>query len=235
MANVRFRRFLGVFALLMAALPVMAQRTGPTEAFASPEKPPVVEKTVLGRVAILRSNATIRSAPSENASVVYRVTRGQSLVVRPYSGQWMEVLLSNLRYGFVSARRVHVLNYEYLVDTAALPKIRKVPLSAVASYAITMKGQKAHPTELVRGLYGRAGLDLPRNLRQQLDIGKPVKTLSDLKPGDRLYFLDRGLVKLSEVGIYYGNGYFIHVDKGGVTSDYLGGDPWLERLVAARR
>ena len=61
---------------------------------------------------------------------------------------------------------------------------------------------------LTMTVYQLNGFDLPRTSREQFAVGHPVDR-SSLEKGDLLFF-SRGGGKVSHVGIYAGNGRFIH-------------------------
>jgi cell wall-associated NlpC family hydrolase len=61
---------------------------------------------------------------------------------------------------------------------------------------------------LTMTVYQLNGFDLPRTSREQFAVGNPVDRAS-LEKGDLLFF-SRGGGKVSHVGIYTGNGRFIH-------------------------
>ncbi len=58
-------------------------------------------------------------------------------------------------------------------------------------------------------VYRLNGLGLPRSSRSQWHTGRPVDK-SDLKKGNLVFFSTAGNGKVSHVGIYIGNGQFIH-------------------------
>jgi lipoprotein Spr/probable lipoprotein NlpC len=60
--------------------------------------------------------------------------------------------------------------------------------------------------------------------------------LSQLQPGDRLYFAVKGSA-IDHTGIYLGDGYFIHASRsrGEVAVDRLNKPLYGRNLVAARR
>ncbi|GIW51009.1 MAG: hypothetical protein KatS3mg081_0364 [Gemmatimonadales bacterium] len=93
---------------------------------------------------------------------------------------------------------------------------------------------------LIQYAYAQHGILLPRVSRDQIRMGVPVEPrLEALRPGDILGFsVERAGV--THVGLYVGNGQFIHSASGGVKlSSLTAADPdsrwWQTRLVAARR
>ena len=88
---------------------------------------------------------------------------------------------------------------------------------------------------LVYYSYRKAGIHVPRSTQSQLHNSLRVP-MQQLQTGDLLFFkLDRKPV--SHVGIYAGNGQFIHApSKGKKVSFTPVNDPyWQQRLVAAGR
>jgi cell wall-associated NlpC family hydrolase len=67
---------------------------------------------------------------------------------------------------------------------------------------------------LAMTIYKLNGLNLPRNSRAQFLAGSPVRR-EDLALGDLVFFATNGDAVVSHVGIYTGNGSFIHAPKKG--------------------
>jgi len=88
---------------------------------------------------------------------------------------------------------------------------------------------------LVNYSYARAGLTLARDTRSLREQTALVRT-GDLRLGDLVFFDQEGK-KLSHVGIYVGNGTFVHAPSSGgrVRTDRLDAAYWSDHFVEARR
>jgi cell wall-associated NlpC family hydrolase len=91
-------------------------------------------------------------------------------------------------------------------------------------------------TGFVMWIYSQFGVSLPHNEAGQLASGQRVSA-DDLEPGDVLVFANTYRAGLSHVGIYVGDGQFVHaVDEAhGVMRTALWGSYWAPRLVGATR
>lgn len=79
------------------------------------------------------------------------------------------------------------------------------------------------------------GLKLPRRARDMAQIGQPLK-ISELVVGDLVFFNTLGH-RYSHVGIYLGDGYFVHApsSKGQVRIENMSERYWKTRFTGARR
>ena len=68
---------------------------------------------------------------------------------------------------------------------------------------------------LTMTVYQLNGLDLPRNSAMQYEAGTPVERIKDLEKGDLVFFALKRANIVSHVGIYIGNGNFIHASYQG--------------------
>ena len=87
------------------------------------------------------------------------------------------------------------------------------------------------------------GLKLPRNSRQQWVAGRLIDK-HDLSEADLLFFDTKGNGRVTHVGIYIGNGQFVHAPKSGKTiridslsnnyykKRYLGAKTYLDRKIS---
>jgi cell wall-associated NlpC family hydrolase len=89
---------------------------------------------------------------------------------------------------------------------------------------------------LVTHVFQRAwGLLLPRTVKEQSTVGKSVR-LEELEPGDLVFYNTRNR-PYSHVGIYIGDGKFIHAPKPGaqVRVENVQSSYWRPRFNGARR
>jgi peptidoglycan DL-endopeptidase CwlO len=91
-------------------------------------------------------------------------------------------------------------------------------------------------TGFVMWVYGQFGVALPHNESGQLSSGERVDP-DELQPGDVLVFANTYRRGLSHVGIYLGDGRFVHaIDEAhGVQISALWDGYWASRLVGASR
>lgn len=79
------------------------------------------------------------------------------------------------------------------------------------------------------------GIRLPHNARAQSEYGERV-SLSELRAGDLVFYNTQNR-PYSHVGIYLGDGRFVHAPKTGaqVRVEAIGGRYWMKRFDGARR
>jgi len=101
-------------------------------------------------------------------------------------------------------------------------------------------GQGFDCSGLIRYAYGHEGIELPRTSAEQARVGRAVdRSIDALVPGDILTFSSRK-GSVTHVGLYVGDGRFIHSANGGVQISVLSADDiygkwWWKRWVGVRR
>jgi cell wall-associated NlpC family hydrolase len=89
---------------------------------------------------------------------------------------------------------------------------------------------------LVVVVYEKFGIAMPRTSHEQAKFGAQVDR-SGLEPGDLVFFRTSGSTKISHVGIYSGDGEFIHASTRSkrVKYDRLDNRYFKKRYATARR
>lgn len=89
---------------------------------------------------------------------------------------------------------------------------------------------------LVYYVLNSVGISVPRSLAQQQNMGTYVAK-SDLQPGDIVYFQNTYASGISHVGIYVGDGKFIHAPHSGAVVSYadLNSTYYTQHYYSARR
>lgn len=88
---------------------------------------------------------------------------------------------------------------------------------------------------LTMTVYQLNGLDMPRHSAAQYDAGDAIDR-SDLQKGDLIFFATRGRAKVSHVGVYIGDGQFIHAPSRGkrIRVDSLSDEYFADHYVGAK-
>ena len=88
---------------------------------------------------------------------------------------------------------------------------------------------------LVQYVFAQSGIQLPRTTTEQVKLGTYVSK-ANLKPGDLVFLQNTYRQGVSHVGIYIGDGQFIHSGtKKGVVIANLFNDYWTPLYLGARR
>ncbi len=89
---------------------------------------------------------------------------------------------------------------------------------------------------LVRYSYGLAGVTLPRETREQRKVTRRLEPDDEIAAGDLLFF-HFGKGGALHVGLYVGNGEFVHAPSSGgkVRVEQFDAPHWKKRFIEARR
>ena len=97
------------------------------------------------------------------------------------------------------------------VQIVLAPPFTALPAVAAALGLLGTADGQLDCSGLVRRAYAAAGVDLPRTVREQLEVGEPVLP-QHLQPGDLVFFAFRHRTA-DHVGVYAGRGQMVHVSS----------------------
>lgn len=205
-----------------------------------PSAPPPPPTPPLEPLAIVTDGVNLRAGPETEAECLARLHRGTRVELLDAQGNWRHVRLTDGREGWVASWLTaapasvapppgHENGFPALV--AAAMRYRGVPYrrGGMTSRGFDCSG-------LVSRVLRSQGIAAPRTSRQLFHLGKPVKK-NDLRPGDLVFFRNTYRRGISHVGIYVGNGKFIHASNSrrGVTVSSLASPYYARRWAGARR
>ncbi|WP_371917438.1 C40 family peptidase [Pseudomonas sp. M30-35] len=91
---------------------------------------------------------------------------------------------------------------------------------------------------LIVYLFGsEANIHLPRTTAQMIKMKAPKVAKNDLRAGDVVFFNHNGNGRVSHIGLYIGEGRFIHAPRTGKTIriSKLGNSYWSRHYIGAKR
>jgi cell wall-associated NlpC family hydrolase len=215
------------------------------------EKAPEPAKAAPLKIEIKGNDVNIRKEPNTKAARVVQVDKGRVADVLAKKDGWFKVKFQHGTIGWVHGDFVKPTSASAKdpVKPAPAKKTSTPKLSgAAASLIDTAKDQIGvryryggtsrsgfDCSGFVQFVFAKHGVKLPRTSLSQSGVGAKVAK-SDLIVGDLVFFVTRGS-RVSHVGIYIGDGKFIHASSGGgrVRIDALSTSYYAKRYAGARR
>lgn len=172
----------------------------------------------------------MRASASTESAVVASLPTGYNLNVYDYADGWIKVADDNGNTGYVKSDFISLKNGVKPSNTVAAPAAQSSSASAKASQIIAYAKQYIGTpyvyggTSLASGvdcsgftysIFKNNGVTINRSSKEQYKNGTAVSSKSDLQPGDLVFFNTGGDSAISHVGMYIGNGQYIHSTDGG--------------------
>ncbi len=208
------------------------------------------------------TSVNARSEANKSSSVVKKFDTNDKVTVTGEDGDWYIVEINGkkayIQKSLLSSKKVETTsrssnsltenNEENNVEEQKEETTTESNKSAdaIVAYAKTFQGypyvygtngpRSFDCSGFVQYVYKHFGYSLSRSSKTQANDGVAVSK-SNLQPGDILIFKNTAKTEIGHVGIYIGNGKFIHASnpKTGVTISSLSSASYQQRYVTARR
>lgn len=222
---------------------------------------PKVARSIPFRSGVISGEGiALRSSASTSSNKVASLKKSDRITVQYKEGDWFNVKTASGKKGWV--RQDFVKAYQAPKVVAAKPtkttvasrntRSTRVAGLGVAStdnlmdHAFSMRGTRyrwggtsragVDCSGFTTNVFRSQGISLPRTSRDQSRIGQYVSK-SELKAGDLVFFKTARKSYINHVGIYAGDGKFIHSSssQGNVRVDRLDSGYYSRQFVTARR
>jgi hypothetical protein len=226
-------------------------------------KPPVREKPVPARKELVRTGFSIQAGAFSNVQNAMRLT--ETLERQGLSAYYFRHIsgLFKVRFGDYATEHEARAKAESLVKTGiieefyiinpgeyAVARMKTYGFTGLRSeIVVTAEGFVGIPYQwggtspgkgfdcsgLTMAVYQMNGLNLPRTSGEQFAAGNPVG-LNDLAGGDLVFFAITAKEKPTHVGLYTGDGRFIHAPRRGkaIRADFLSDGYFATRFMGGR-
>jgi len=198
---------------------------------------------------VARPEVNVRSGPGTDYAEIAEAVLGTEVIILDREGDWYRVALDNGTTGYMAS---------WLLDTRAQRRVRQGAAGTSPAPAASGVGQAFIDTAMqylgysyVRGtagpstfdcsgfvhyVLGRHGVHVSRSSTSLYREGTPVSR-DGLIAGDVVFFQNTYRRGISHVGLYIGDGEFIHASnrRGGVKISELDSSYYRPRWAGARR
>ena len=201
-----------------------------------------LDGTVPEEGVVLYSGLNVRTGPGTSYSRIGTLKMGSTVTVLGKSGDWYQVSSGSLT-GYASAKYISILD-----DLSSSPVG-----AAAAAMAVSLIGSRyvygaAGPSSfdcsgLSHYIYKQLGYTLQRGSSGQYNKNGTFVPLAQAEPGDLIFFFDPrfdgsgGTLPTTHMGIYVGNGQFIHASTTSyrVQYDNVYGSYYTSYIVGVKR
>lgn len=182
----------------------------------------------------------VRTGPSTNYSIITMLNAGTSLRIVGKTDGWYKIEYNGIS-GYMSA--------DYVTETtgssSSTPSSKGQEIADFArqyvGYSYVYGGASPWTgfdcSGLMYYVYGQFGYSIQRGAGSQYAYSGVYVDKSELQPGDLVFFSDNGFVSVTHVGMYLGDGQFVHASnpQSGVRLDSLDSSYYSKVYYGAKR
>jgi len=191
---------------------------------------------------VVREGVLVRKGPGTNHSPLFKLNRGTQVVSLGQQGDWQKVALSNGKEGWIRRDMLGLPLAEKPAQKSSggggSPSVVNTALSYQGTRYVYggLSSRGFDCSGFVKYVYQKHGVNLPHSASAQFSQGRSVSK-GELQPGDLVFFRTGGSKTINHVGIYIGNGKFIHASSAGgkVRTDSLNDGYYKSCYMGARR
>jgi len=190
-----------------------------------------------------------RSAPKVADNIIGFISKGTKVEVLEKTNNWWVKVRYNGRTGYVDADFISISGGSGSGGGGSAPVNNGGKADQIIDFAKSLMGKVTYKygvrdtknlvfdcSSFTQYVFDRYGVSLKWGTRYQKDAGRAVSK-SNLQKGDLVFFGTSSKSTINHVGIYIGNGQFIHnkPSSNGVAIDNLNSGYWKDHYISARR
>lgn len=158
---------------------------------------------------IIGEGVNFRAEPDTGGEIITVLKQGSAITIMGQADNWYKARLADGRNGWIFEQFVKV-------ELAMSDRIITFAKSLIGTKYV-YGGQSTQGFDcsgFTMYVFAKFGIGLPHQADLQIKKGEEVPDKSNLIPGDLVFFKTEGSVKVNHVGIYLGDGRFVHASSG---------------------
>ncbi len=197
---------------------------------------------------VIGNNVNVRKENSINSQIVGQLRLESHIYIKNYSNEWYNILTYDGQEGWIHRDYVTIVIDSYTNNNVSRSTSRvslKIVSEAKKLLEIPYRYGSSGPSSFdcsgfTSYVFKKCGIEIPRTSKTQAKVGTKVSK-GNLQIGDLVFFDTRGSYNgvISHVGIFIGNGQFIHASSGKnakkVVITKLNNGYYNKKFVTARR
>ncbi len=170
---------------------------------------------------VIGNGVNFRAEPSFDGLIICVLKRGIPVAVLEQSDLWYKARLPDGQAGWIHQEFVEL---KPPLSIVTRERFSTHHINEMITYANSLLGIKyVYGGQSLKGfdcsgftmhVFAKMGINLPHQSDLQMKVGMEVSLKESLLPGDLVFFKTLGSKSVNHVGIYLGDGRFIHASSG---------------------